>query len=63
MLELEEVRFGQVVRSKGGEGYQVIRPWNGTSVFVAALVQERTRTQLQYDNNREVVRSSSGEAF
>ena len=63
MLKLEGVRFGQVVCSKGGEGYQVIRPWNGTSVFVAALMQERTRTQLQCDDNREVVRSSNGEVF
>ena len=63
MLELEAALFGQVVRSKIGEGYQVIRPWDGSSVFVASLVQERARMQLQYNDKRDVVLSYSGEVF
>ena len=63
MQALEEVRFGQVVRSKSGEGYQVIRPWDGSSVFVADLKQSRNRTRLQYNRERNIVRSCNGNDF
>lgn len=54
--QLENARFGEIVRSADGGRFVVLRGWNGDSVRAMTADAQRERWCLRYDASGRVER-------